>query len=571
MKKTLINPTYVNKQGYNGLDLSHIVNFTSSVGHIQPISWDFLQPGDKIQLQTKLLTRTSPLLSSAFGQIEENVRFFFVPMSQLFKGFESTFNGIQDFSSDFYSKVISELKISDGVPSVSLDFFVSYLLGLQSQASGRAFFDACRLLEGLGYPVQMMLRYEMTNPLQSQSWRGHTVNILPILAYHKVFFDYFRDTDRIPNDPQYYNADSYIDLDNPIPNIRLSKYLTLHRCPVFKDCVNNLYVSPLFGEQGVNGDGNNTLIESVQNWLSHTIMYPSDNDTDSSEDFVNPKSVSVFGLDGIQSVAGLRAAFAANKLLEITRRAKKHYDAQILSHFGVKVPVGLDGECLEVMHKVSNLDIGTVISTAATENAALGEIGGKGYCSDVSDEVSFEAKTHGILIGVFYARPYFNYYQFGLDKKLLYTKVSHFPRLEYDNLGQQPKFAMNQFLENEPSRNSEVKGWEWRYAEVKDKPNLSLIGMSRTLKNWVINRNMLFGERYEDFYVTPSALNDILEIPYTDSWRAAGHLDVSTAEERADFADLENEAFGDTDPFINQLSISYQKSTKLSTYGIESI
>lgn len=101
MNKLLNDPTYRSNTGYSGNDLSHTVDFSSTVGQLLPLSWDILQPGDKVSIQTRLKTRTQPLISAAFGEIEEHVRTFFVPFSQIYKPYEQLFNGIQDYGSDF--------------------------------------------------------------------------------------------------------------------------------------------------------------------------------------------------------------------------------------------------------------------------------------------------------------------------------------------------------------------------------------------------------------------------------------------------------------------------------------
>lgn len=266
MEKLLRNPSYVNKQGYNGLDLSQVVDFTSSVGHIVPVMWDFLQPGDKVRLQDHLLTRTSPLLSSAFATIEENVRYFFVPMSQIYKPFEQVYNGIQDFGSDFYSSILDSNteSVSDLLPRVQLLQLVNAITSVEN------FEDGCRLLEGIGVPM-----FKILDLIKSEdtSYLTHSVNLLPLLAYQKIWYDYFRDTDRIVNDPKAYNMDSFVstNLTGQPSNFvtRLINILKIQNCPAHKDINNNIFVSPLFGDASVgsNGSNANTLMR-VNQWLS---------------------------------------------------------------------------------------------------------------------------------------------------------------------------------------------------------------------------------------------------------------------------------------------------------------
>lgn len=78
-----------NKTSKNSFDLSHRNLFTAKVGELLPCSVFELNPGDTINLDTSYFTRTAPLDSAAYTRLRENVQFFFVPYSQLWKYFDS--------------------------------------------------------------------------------------------------------------------------------------------------------------------------------------------------------------------------------------------------------------------------------------------------------------------------------------------------------------------------------------------------------------------------------------------------------------------------------------------------
>lgn len=78
-----------NKASKNSFDLSHRNLFTAKVGELIPCSVFELNPGDTINLDTSYFTRTAPLDSAAYTRFRENVQFFFVPYSQLWKYFDS--------------------------------------------------------------------------------------------------------------------------------------------------------------------------------------------------------------------------------------------------------------------------------------------------------------------------------------------------------------------------------------------------------------------------------------------------------------------------------------------------
>lgn len=78
-----------NKTSKNSFDLSHRNLFTAKVGELIPCSVFELNPGDTINLDTSYFTRTAPLDSASYTRLRENVQFFFVPYSQLWKYFDS--------------------------------------------------------------------------------------------------------------------------------------------------------------------------------------------------------------------------------------------------------------------------------------------------------------------------------------------------------------------------------------------------------------------------------------------------------------------------------------------------
>lgn len=566
MKDILKNPSYKNKDGYNGLDLSNPFAFSSSVGHIIPFYWDFVQAGDKVSLSAYLRTRTQPLISAAMADIEENVRFFYVPLNQLYSAFKEKFVGVNDFPSDLYSQNIIDGVFPDFIPQVKLGTFASYLARLQEESDDFTFIQTCRLAEAIGIPVYKILYYWNSS---NRTHLQHSVNLLPFLAYQKIWFDHFRDTDRIENDPRYYNFDSFFTLGapigtspvNPVVIDRMQRALMLRMCPCIKDAQNNLQVSPLFGGNDLNSLG--TDLERVNQWLTGLSSVSTANEAQTASETVKPTTTfaSMNFPMGVNP-ANLRAMFATEKLLEIVRRTPKHFDAQMLAQLGVKVPKGLDGESVSIGHHTQPLLIGDVISTANTydgeSGSMLGEIGGKGYSAEMSKDYKFDCPFTGVIMAVFYARPKYYYHPYGIDKKLAYTRISDFPRPQYDDLGMQPEFVMNQNLQDAQDMNTQIQGWQYRFQEVKTSKPLAFGALCRSLKNWVISKEGVFGNVPSNYYVKETDINQILEVPYDP------YIDDFNEK---DLFEL-NKSLFDTDPLINQVTLNYRKASKISVYGL---
>ena len=78
-----------NKTSRNSFDLSYRNLFTAKVGELLPCAVFEMNPGDTISLDSSYFTRPAPLGTAAFTRLRENVQFFFVPYSLLWKYFNS--------------------------------------------------------------------------------------------------------------------------------------------------------------------------------------------------------------------------------------------------------------------------------------------------------------------------------------------------------------------------------------------------------------------------------------------------------------------------------------------------
>ena len=62
---------------YEGFDLSHKLDFTSSCGHIIPVYYDLLIPGDKIDIRCQMLSIIPQLVAPSPIVLDENVDYYF--------------------------------------------------------------------------------------------------------------------------------------------------------------------------------------------------------------------------------------------------------------------------------------------------------------------------------------------------------------------------------------------------------------------------------------------------------------------------------------------------------------
>lgn len=562
--------------GYSAFPMDHLVNFTSAAGYLIPVYWDFLSPGDKVNMRTLLRTQTQPLTKPAMATCIERIEWFAVPIDQLYKPFSAKFYGINDISTD----LLPTSGYDDYLPWISLQELQTYVQGLptspQSQSASPSSqplrMDAMRLCHALG-----LTKYFGYTLQDGVNFPAQGISALPFAAYHKIYSDHYRLTDREENDPSTYNLDSFNGSSDgssaKVGTGRFASLLQLHKRPYMRDYFTSMHVSPLFGSTDVNASG--TDLGIVNQWLNGldrvTTGEPTSvqaykdlggliptNTTPTGVRLPNVSTGSAFfgTIASALNPTNIRSLFAVEKLLEVTRRAKKHYDMQTLAHFGVDVPKGLAGECMKLGTFEQFLRIGEVVSTSNTSEGSLGELAGRGSSEGQSKNFDFEAKCHCVLMAIYSVEPVVNIASEGIPRQLTMSNASDFYKSEFDNLGLQPVFHRELFAEpTQTAPYSSVIGWQPRYQQLKARYNRSFAGCAdAAFSEWSLNRERVAptaGLSRNFFYVWPTDLNDILLVPYTYSFNPT--------------------SIYANDYFVSQIYFDVQKASKMSVFGVPNL
>lgn len=207
-----------NKPSRNSFDLSHRNLFTAKIGELLPCFVQELNPGDSIKVESSYFTRTAPLQSNAFTRLRENVQFFFVPYSALWKYFDSqVLNMTKNANNGSISRIASSLTsnslVSTQMPCVNYKTLHAYLLKFINQSplveNGNAFISGCyrhvesaKLLQLLGYGnfPEQFAEFKVNNDKLSHSDLNFTdvtyknspyLSIFRLLAYHKICNDHY--------------------------------------------------------------------------------------------------------------------------------------------------------------------------------------------------------------------------------------------------------------------------------------------------------------------------------------------------------------------------------------------
>jgi len=209
-----------NKPSRNSFDVSARNLFTAKIGELLPCAVYEMNPGDSIRIDASYFTRTAPLQTAAFTRLRENVQFFFVPYSQLWKYFNtqvlnmSTSASGQDVSRIATSPFSNE-KVSTGMPYVSYFALHRYLFNMGQAANNQlgtdfednfanSVFDnngefrwaaSSKLLQLLGYG---RFDYQNMSPANfdpvTVTGMSHlpNVSIFRLLAYQKICNDHYQ-------------------------------------------------------------------------------------------------------------------------------------------------------------------------------------------------------------------------------------------------------------------------------------------------------------------------------------------------------------------------------------------
>ena len=337
------------------------------------------------------------------------------------------------------------------------------------------------------------------------------VNPFRLLAYQKIYSDFYKRDDYEATNPLHWNIDDFkrgsavMDFDD---NSRLLNMLRLRYRWHNKDYFTGVVPSELLG--------------GLQGFNANSIGMFGDNMQIASDD--NKVSVA----NGNVSTKGIRAMFALEKLMRLTRRAGGFdYISQTLAHYGFEPPRGRGDKVEFVGGTASNINISEVLSTADTSKGFTGQIYGRGIGStDEHGNTEFTAKEHGVLMCIYSIVPDIDYSAEGLNSFNSKLQRGDYFQPEFQDLGLQPVFNYELYnriySDNMPENlriNKGVLGFSPRYAEYKsafDKLHGEFRN-GRTLSAWsavsnVVDTNQ--GVARNSLKINPGVFNRVFSIEY---------------------------------------------------------
>ena len=401
-----------------------------------------------------------------------------------------------------------------------------YAMAEQFVASGKAWSEAA--FQSSSFSLRLD-SFECTSLINSPN-----LSIFPLLAYHKICNDHYRNEKWQPFEPWTCNIDYLSPQDNMNAYSFVSKttftsaktsILDLENSNLPIDYFTSVLPRAQYGDESAIpvglSDGDITIkMDSEDNTQGFLFDQSSTatNDTivrvPSTPVLHEGKYVSklnatvslgkVAGLHGNLCGTGdtglklsaLRSATALQKYKEIQNSNDPDFAAQVLAHFGIKpkvdsrtsVFIGGDDKTLSINPQVNT----------NFQNGGEPEIKAIGI-GDLSAGCKFTSTTYGMIIGIYRAVPQLDYSRVGIDRNLLKTSATDFPIPELDSIGMQTQYRCElsapmlglceKVSPSVTSRNTLdmaiTYGYAPRYAELKSSCDYFEGGFCGTYSSWV--------------------------------------------------------------------------------------
>lgn len=516
-----------NRPSRNGFDLSFKKNFTAKAGELLPIMTKVVLPGDSFNINLRSFTRTQPLNTSAFARMREYYDFYFVPFEQMWNKFDSCITQMTSNVQHASGPTLDDnVALSGGLPYFTSEQVADYL-NAQSAAKALNPFGfnrstlSTKLLQYLGYGDYSSFDSSENTWSAKPLLYNLELSPFPLLAYQKIYADFYRYTQWEKTNPSTFNLD-YIkgtnDLQMDLSGLVNDDYnfFDVRYCNYQKDLFHGVIpvaqygsaaVVPVSGGLSVQGDGFPRFAPVVTDGGSQFASVSLINNKASAADyseigyrsgsdpgiFKNPSwkdpALKVVGdaTFGVQILA-LRQAEFLQKWKEVSVSGEEDYKSQIQKHWGISVSDFLSHQSRYLGGCATSLDINEVVNNNITgDNAA--DIAGKGTFSG-NGSIRFESKgEYGILMCIYHVLPIVDYVGSGVDHACTLTDATSFPIPELDQIGMESVplvRAMNPVKGDSTPSADTFLGYAPRYIDWKTAVDRSVGDFTNTLRTWCL-------------------------------------------------------------------------------------
>lgn len=477
----------------SSFDLSSKKLFTAKVGEILPCYWQIAIPGSKYRISSDWFTRTVPVNTAAYTRIKEYYDFYAVPLRLISRALPQAFTQMTDYMTSASSST-SNTSALTAVPNVTQSLFSLFLqtanandqTNTRDDAGLPIVYGSCKLLDMLGYgsliansntgKAAITQKYlgvdnlgDANNPLVYST--SQTVNALPFLAYQKIYYDFFSNSQWEKHKAYAYNVDYWsgagnISLVTDMVQLRYANYP--------KDYFMGMLPSSQYGSVAVlpalNSSHEPTSVAFGTDYRLGqyaTITNPNGGSSVASTPANSAGAAKYAFLNSDLSALSIRATEYLQRWKEVVQFSSKDYSDQMAAQFGIEAPEYMGNHAHYIGGWSGVININEVVNTNLDTDSSQASIAGKGVSSQSGHTITYDCGAeHQIIMCVYHAVPMLDWNLTGQAPQLTVTAISDFPQPAFDQLGMQVVPALN--LQNNPGRpvsgslGYNLRYWQWK-------------------------------------------------------------------------------------------------------------
>lgn len=527
----------------SSFDLSSKKLFTAKVGEILPCYWQIAIPGNKYRISSDWFTRTVPVNTAAYTRIKEYYDFYAVPLRLISRALPQAFTQMSDYMTSADSSN-SNTKMLTSVPNTSLSV-ISNTLALIS-ASGSDMLDdaglpflygSCKILDLLGYG-SFLASGNISKKAITSSYLGLTdvsddnnplvykssqiVNLLPLLAYQKVYFDFFSNSQWEKHLAYSYNVDYWDGISqlSIVPDMLKLRYANYPKDYFMGILPSSQYGSVAFlSPLDKTSSSNAILARTTDGTDNSTVRNVSGGNTVQTTSSNSTHSDRLLRVNSDLSALSIRATEYLQRWKEVVQFSSKDYSDQMAAQFGIKAPEYMGNHSHYIGGWSSVININEVLNTNLTANDSQAVIAGKGVGSNSGHTITYDCGAeHQVILCVYHAVPLVDWNLTGQNPQLTVSSISDFPQPAFDQLGMQSVPALN--LHNNPSRSVSapigynLRYWQWKSSidtvHTGFRTGMAYQSWSAPICGWDVLTST-GSWSYQSMKVRPQQLNPIFE------------------------------------------------------------
>lgn len=523
----------------SSFDLSSKKLFTAKIGEILPCYWQIAIPGNKYRISSDWFTRTVPVNTAAYTRIKEYYDFYAVPLRLISRALPQAFTQMTDYMTSAASNIANTEQLSS-VPyaplgNISAEIQARVTAGTVDDAGFGFAYGSCKILDMLGYGsfvgtgntkkkdiTMQYLGLDTTSLSDSQNpliyGSSVNVNLLPIFAYQKIYFDFFSNSQWEKHLAYSYNVDywdgkSSVEISADMIKMRYANYP--------KDYFLGVLPASQYGSVAALP----SLISSIS---PNSVILPTNSTSlrsvgsgtpDVRLSSSNSLPGDILTINSNLSALSIRATEYLQRWKEVVQFSSKDYSDQMAAQFGIKAPEYMGNHAHYIGGWSNVININEVLNTNLTADNSQAVIAGKGVGSNSGHVINYDCGAeHQVIMCVYHAVPLLDWSLKGHNPQLLCTSISDFPQPAFDQLGMQPVPSLA--LNNSPSSPAGNIGYNLRYWQWKSavdtvhgafRPNAAYQSWVAPLQGSQIQVSGQSSLSYQSFKIRPQQLNSIFE------------------------------------------------------------